>query len=86
METRETINAELKEMLSEKRYLHSIGVMKMAEKLANQYNIDQNIASLTGLTHDIAKEIPNGEKIKYAMNNNIKIDEIEMHNVRIVTC
>lgn len=86
MKTKEVIQEELKTILSEKRYLHSVGVMKKTEELAKIYGIDTNIAALTGLTHDIAKEIPNIEKIKYARNNNIEIDEVEMHNVRTITC
>ena len=65
METIENIQKELKNILSEERYQHSIGVMKKAEELAKQYGVDANIAALTGIAHDIAKEIPNEEKITY---------------------
>ena len=58
MESIENIQAQLKETLSEKRYLHSIGTMKMAKILAKKYNVDENIAMLTGLAHDMGKEIP----------------------------
>ena len=84
METIENIQAELKTILSEKRYKHSIGVMKKAEELAKQYGIDEYIAALTGLAHDIAKEISNVEKIDYCKEHQIEIDEVEMHNVGLL--
>ena len=48
MESIENIQAEIKEKLSEKRYLHSVGTMKMAKILAQKYNVNENIAMLTG--------------------------------------
>ncbi|MCI9247101.1 MAG: HD domain-containing protein [Clostridia bacterium] len=84
METIENIQAELKGILSEKRYQHSIGVMKKAEELAKQYGINTHIAALTGLAHDIGKEISNVEKIKYCKDHQIEIDEIEIHNVGLL--
>lgn len=84
METIENIQAELKTILSEKRYKHSIGVMKKAEELAKQYGIDTHIAALTGLAHDIGKEISNVEKIQYCKENQIEIDEVEIHNVGLL--
>ena len=80
MESIEKIKEELKQTLSEKRYLHSVGTMKMAQKLAKQYNIDENKAMLTGLAHDMAKEIPLEEAMEYIKQNKIQIDEIEKRN------
>ena len=40
MEKIDIIKEELKQILSEKRYIHSIGVMEMAMELAQIYNID----------------------------------------------
>lgn len=63
----------LKETLSEKRYNHSIKVMEKAEELAQIYNIDIETARLTGLAHDIAKEMTMEEYEEYANNHNIEI-------------
>ena len=68
---------DLKMTLSEKRYLHSISTMKKAKELANKYNLDEQIVMLTALAHDIAKEIPKEEALKYAIENEIEFDEIE---------
>ena len=54
----EKIKVELKEILSERRYNHSVSVMNKCIELAEIYNVDVDEAALAGLTHDIAKEIP----------------------------
>lgn len=84
MELIEEIKKYLKENLSEKRYTHSVGVMEMCETLAKKYNADVETAKLAGILHDIAKEIPSDEKLKYVEENNIDIDEIERINTPIL--
>ena len=71
------ISLDLKNSLSKERYLHSISTMNKAKELANMYNIDEMIAMLTGLTHDIAKEMSKEEYIEYANKNSIEIDEFD---------
>ncbi len=78
------IDKDVKRELSEKRYKHSLGVMKKAEELAEIYSVDINKAKLVGLAHDIAKEIPEEEKLKYAKQNNIEVDEVEQINVGLL--
>lgn len=73
----EKIKEEIKNNLSERRYNHSVGTMKRAEKMAKIYNVDVEKAKLAGLTHDMAKELSQEEKLKYVKENNIKIDEVE---------
>ena len=74
------IQKDIKETLSEYRYIHSVGVMKKAEELAQIYNVDVEKAKLVGISHDIAKEFSPEEALKYVKDNNIKIDEIERIN------
>ena len=62
MEKIDIIKEELKQILSEKRYIHSIGVMEMAMELAQIYNIDIETAQIAGLLHDNAKEIPDDKR------------------------
>ena len=75
LELIEKIKIDLKEMLSEKRYNHSIGVMEKAIELARIYEIDEDKAALAGLTHDIAKEISDEEALKIANDSKIEIDD-----------
>lgn len=84
MELIERIKNDLKENLTEYRYIHSLGVMEMAEELATIYNVDVESARLAGLLHDIAKEMTEEESLKYVAENDIAIDDIEKINVSIL--
>lgn len=84
MELIEKIETDLKEILSEKRYNHSISVMNMAEELARIYGVDVVDAKIAGLLHDNAKEISEEEMLKYAEKNNIEVTEFEMLNAKIL--
>ena len=80
----EKIKADLKEILSEFRYNHSIGVMNKAIELAKIYGEDEDKAALAGLTHDIAKEISDEEAFEIAKQNNINLDEIQKRHTRLL--
>lgn len=45
----------VKERLHEKRYIHTIGVMETAIRLAKKYGVDQKKAETAAILHDIAK-------------------------------
>ena len=80
----EEIQKYVKENLSEKRYNHSIGVMERAKELAAKFGADTDICAKIGIAHDIAKEIPEDEKINYCIENNIEIDETEKINTSLL--
>ena len=84
MELIDKIKQELKENLSDKRYIHSLGTMERAEELAKIYGVDIEKARLAGLTHDIAKEMTKEESLQYIKEHNIEIDEIEEINVKLL--
>ena len=71
------IMQDLKENLSEKRYLHSVSTMEKAKELANQYNQDELIVMLTALAHDNAKEMTDEDYFEYAKQNNIELNELD---------
>lgn len=73
----EKIQTDLKSILSEKRYIHSLGTMKKAKELAVIYGEDEEKAAFAGLIHDIAKEMSKEEILEYVKKHNIKMDEIE---------
>lgn len=77
MERLEVIQEELKQVLSPKRYEHSLGAMKQAEKLAMRYGVDVQKAKLAALVHDMAKEMPKEELLSYAIQKKLAITEIE---------
>lgn len=51
----ENIKKHLKEILSEKRYNHSLEVAKVAVELAIKYNVNPEKAEIAGLLHDCGK-------------------------------
>ena len=73
----EEIKEIVKKSMSEKRFNHSCGVAHRAVELAKIYGLDEEKARLVGIAHDIAKEIPKDEALKYAKDNGIVFDEIE---------
>ena len=84
MELIDKIKEDLKNTLSERRYIHSLGEMEMAVELAKIYNVDEKKAELAGLLHDNAKEMTPEELLKYVDDNNIKISEVERINTKIL--
>lgn len=78
------IQKKVESLLSEKRYYHSLCVMERCEELAKKLKFDIETAKKVGIAHDIAKELPDNEKIKYCEENNIEMDKIERKNVSIL--
>ncbi len=62
----EELKDKLHKCLTEERYIHSLGVMEMAVKLAEEYGCDTEKAGLAGLLHDCAKCLANEELLKYS--------------------
>lgn len=52
---------ELKKVLSEKRFNHSIRVLKISQDLAKLYNADLDKVSIAALLHDYSKELSRKE-------------------------
>lgn len=84
MEKLEVIQNELKAILSEKRYMHSVGAMKQAEKLAQIHGENVEKAKLAALTHDIAKEMSKDEILAYVQKNGTNVDEIEKEQLGLL--
>lgn len=61
--TENEIIREVKSRLSEKRFRHTEGCVKMAEKLAEHYGADVALARRAAWLHDIAKELPYSEQL-----------------------
>ena len=78
------IQEEIKKKLSEKRYYHSVCVMERCEELAEKFGYDIETAKKVGIAHDVAKELTDEEKIRYCMENNIEVDEMEKKNISLL--
>lgn len=73
--TKSEIELWLKNKLSDELYRHSLAVQEMAIELAEIYNVDKEKASLAGLIHDCAKNLPKNEMLSYSYQFDIPIDE-----------
>ena len=56
--TREEMRAAIRPLMSEERYLHSLGVEREAERLARRWGEDPEKAAVAGILHDCCKEMP----------------------------
>ena len=78
------IQKEVKKRLSEKRYHHSECVMERCGEIATKFGFDIEIAKKVGISHDIAKELTDEEKLEYCKKNNIEVDEMERKNITLL--
>ena len=76
----EELKKELKLYLSndDRRYIHSIGVMEMSEKLAACYGCDVERCKKAALMHDLAKTMPNKKKLEYVEDNKLPVSDTEI--------
>jgi len=70
------ITEKLQQMLSPKRFAHSIHVMEASRMLAEKYGEDLEKATLAGLIHDCARDLRNTETIVLCSKYGIIIDDI----------
>lgn len=71
------VQIQLESKLSSKRLAHSRGVSETAARLAVRYGTDPAKATLAGLLHDCAREIPNNLLLKLADSFGILISNVE---------
>lgn len=72
----ESMKQELRQMLSPKRYAHSIGVMNLAKELARRHGCDEKKAELAGLLHDCAKELDEEQTIEILDRLGERVDDL----------
>ena len=70
----------LRPKLSEKRFVHTIGVEYTAATLAFVHGADVEKARIAGLLHDCAKGYSDEEKLKKAKKHGIPISKVEKAN------
>lgn len=79
----EVIKNDLKKILSEKRFEHSLAVAKQAVILAETYGVDKNHAYIAGLVHDTCKELSKNEQLKIINESGIILSNIEKNEPNI---
>ena len=66
--------------ISEKRVLHSIGVSKTAEQLADKYGADKQKAIIAGILHDCARGISDKKLLQMAADFGIVVNDFVIEN------
>ncbi len=80
----ELYEKELKNKVSEKRFVHSVNVSKMAEKLAKIYGENVEKAKVAGLLHDIVKEMTTEEHLKLLKDSTENLEKFENVSPKIL--
>lgn len=75
----ENYRAYLEANLSKKRYEHSLYVADEALKLARHFGADEEKCYISGLLHDVCKEIPASEQLKLMQKSRYDISDTEMN-------
>jgi predicted HD superfamily hydrolase involved in NAD metabolism len=66
-----------RELLSDKRYAHTLRVAETAERLARLHGLDPERARLAGLLHDMAREIGKEELLRVAEEDGLPVGDFE---------
>lgn len=70
----------LAKYISEKRIIHSIGVSKTADQLADKYDTDKQKAIIAGILHDCARDIPDKKLLQMAADFGIVVNDFVIKN------
>lgn len=75
---------ELKNMLTPKRFKHSIGVRDTAIQLAKCYSCNTEKAKIAGLLHDCAKDIKKSQILQLCDKFDIVLDDISKAELQLI--
>lgn len=74
--TIDQMKKKLKSSLTEKRYVHSIGVMETAVKMAQKWGADIEKTAVAALLHDCAKNYSISETMNLCKVYNVHLDDV----------
>ena len=78
------IKNELKQILDEKRFAHTVAVCEVAVILAERFGADKEKAYLTALLHDCARGLNEEQQREYCKENNIELDDYMKNDINPV--
>lgn len=67
----------IRPLLSEKRFLHSLGVAKSAAELADRYGADREKAYTAGILHDIMKDTDGRKQLQIIEDSGIMFGSLD---------
>lgn len=70
----------VKQQLTDKRYIHTVGVMETAIELANRYGCSEKQAEIAAIFHDYAKFRPKEEMKAIIIEQNMPQDLLQFHH------
>lgn len=73
----EKIKKDLKISMTSRRYMHTLGVVQVAEELANINNVEIDKVRLAAIAHDVAKEWSYEEIEEFCKENNLDFSYLE---------
>lgn len=82
--TTEQMKEKLGTMLTEHRYIHSLGVMETAIKMAERFGVDPEKAKIAGLLHDCAKQISHEEQLAMCDRLGIELDQVKRDSTALI--
>lgn len=77
MNKNDALLKDIRERLSDFRYIHSLAVAESAGYLADKYGCDKETAITAGLAHDVLKELSREEYSSFFENENIVLTDVE---------
>lgn len=84
MITYEELYEKVKKELSEKRWNHTLGVVKRAEEYANVYDVELEEVKLAAILHDMTKEYSVQKSYEIFEKYGYKPDDIEKRNENLI--
>ncbi|HAE61084.1 MAG TPA: ribosome silencing factor [Eubacteriaceae bacterium] len=80
----ELLKAEVENMITDKRYKHSLGVVESAIKLAERYGCDLKKTMIAAILHDCAKSFSREQMMDVLQKNGLKIDEVTYFETQLM--
>lgn len=77
MNKNDVLLKDIRERLSDFRYIHSVEVAKSAQHLAEKYGCDKEKAYTAGLAHDVLKELSAEEFLAFFNESGILLSDVE---------
>ncbi|MDQ5983696.1 MAG: diadenosine tetraphosphatase [Eubacteriales bacterium SKADARSKE-1] len=79
----EQYKLQIKKLMSEKRFVHSVSVAREAVKLAKIYGVDSNKAEISGLLHDVTKDMSKDDQLQIVRCFGIIMTDIEFRSAKL---
>ena len=73
----------IKENIKESRFMHTLGVVSVAKKLANINGVDEESAEIAALCHDIAKNMKKEDMERLILENNLILTQEEKRSPQL---